>query len=85
VTARHHPCYLPGGKYEVVFRHHDEPGIEVVLLIPDDTDLLEPLNRQTLTVAGAIKAVARRRLLDREMAEIDLQERNANAWREHPE
>jgi hypothetical protein len=61
MTARHRPRYLPGGKYEVVFRHDDEPGIEVVLLIPDDKDLLEPLNRHTLTVAGAIEVVAERR------------------------
>jgi hypothetical protein len=83
VTTRHHPRYLPGGQYEVVFRHDDEPDIEVVLLIPDDQDLLEPLNHRRFTVAHAIKVVARRRQLECEMAEIERQERNANAWREH--
>lgn len=51
---------------EAEFSHADEPGISVALLMPDDRDLLEPLNDHTLTVAHAREIVAERRRQEEE-------------------
>lgn len=44
------------------FSRDDEPGVSVRLLIPDDLDLLGPLNDGAVTVACAREIVAERRL-----------------------
>jgi hypothetical protein len=63
----------------------EKPSLWVNLLWPDDKDLFIEIDAGRLKVARAIERVALRRQLEREMAEIERQERDENAWREHSE
>jgi hypothetical protein len=63
----------------------EEPDLQVTLFWPDDQDIFVEIEAGRLTVARAIERVALRRQLEREMAEIERQERDANAWRGHSE
>ncbi len=51
---------------EVELSRIDEPGISVILKLPDDLDFLADIDAGRLTIANAIKHVATRRQLERE-------------------
>jgi hypothetical protein len=60
------PSPWPRGlAHEAIFSHDDEPGLEVVLLVPNDLDLLEPLHNRRYTVKLAREIVAARRWQER--------------------